>query len=67
MIMRPMRGEAKGGHPSTVTVGLDPRVQAHGPSPVFMDSPIKPGHDGVRRGGPSSPKEKGPAGAGPDP
>ena len=42
MIMRPMRGEAKGGHPSTVTVGLDPRVQAHGPSPVFMDGPIKP-------------------------
>ncbi|WP_305591492.1 hypothetical protein [Phenylobacterium sp.] len=42
MIMRPMRGEAKGGRPSTVTLWLDPRVHAHGPSPVFMDGPIKP-------------------------
>ena len=27
---------------------------------VFMDGPVKPGHDGVRRDGPSSPERKRP-------
>jgi len=29
-----------------VTLGLDPRVHEHSRSPVVMDGPVKPGHDG---------------------